>query len=205
MENNTGLYKTISKASAGILYKEQKSKFYAYTFPVAQEGDIKPILEDLRRKHPTANHICYAWRIGIENQRYRANDDGEPNNSAGIPIFGQIKSFGLTNVLIAVVRIFGGTKLGVGGLISAYRTSAKYALESSEIVVKSVQIQYELRFVYPLMSGVMRIIKSNAIEIMARDMDIDCTLLIAVNVKEVSRVENQLRGLKGVSMSKIEG
>lgn len=205
MENNTGLYKTITEASEGVLYKEQKSKFYAYTFPVDNEGDIKPILEDLRRKHPTANHVCYAWRIGIENPGYRANDDGEPNNSAGIPIYGQIKSFGLTNVLIAVVRIFGGTKLGVGGLIAAYRTSAKYALESSSIVEKSIQIQYELRFAYALMSNVMRVIKSNAIEITSRNMEMDCTLLIAVNVNEVSRVEKQLAGIKGVSISKIEG
>lgn len=205
MENNTGLYKTISGASEGILYKEQKSKFYAYTFPITDSDTVKPILEDLRRKHPTANHVCYAWRIGIKNQRYRANDDGEPNNSAGIPIYGQIKSFGLTNVLIAVVRIFGGTKLGVGGLISAYRASAKLALESSIIIEKSVQIHYELRFAYPLMSNVMRIIKTNAIEITARNMDMDCTLLIAIKAKEVSRVENQLRGVKGISMSKIEG
>ena len=104
MENKIGLYKTVLKASGPILYKDRKSKFYAYTFPITEEKDVKPIIESLRKKHATANHVCYAWRIGVQKQTYRANDDGEPNNSAGIPIYGQIKSFELTNVLIAAVR-----------------------------------------------------------------------------------------------------
>ena len=97
MENYVGIYKTIAKASGGILHKDRQSKFYAYVFPIINEKDIKPIMDNLRKKHPTANHICYAWRMGVENQRHRANDDGEPNNSAGLPIYGHIKSFGLTS------------------------------------------------------------------------------------------------------------
>jgi len=204
MENKVGLYKTVSKASDGILYKDRKSKFYAYVFPIRDEKDIKPIIENLRKIHPTANHICYAWRMGVEKQRHRANDDGEPNNSAGMPIFGQIKSFGLTNVLIAVARIFGGTKLGVGGLIAAYRTAAQLVLESSSIIEKSVKIKYELCFSYPLLSKVMRIIKQNSIEITKQEMLLECTIEISVLFNDAILVENKFKGIHGVLISKLD-
>jgi len=204
MENKIGIYKTISKASDGILYKDRKSKFYAYTFPITNEREIKQIIENLRKKHPTANHVCYAWRMGIDKQRYRANDDGEPNNSAGIPIYGQIKSFELTNVLIAVARIFGGTKLGVGGLISAYRTAAQLALESSSIIEKSVKVNYELCFNYPLLSRVMRVIKQNPIEINKQDMSLDCIIEISVNLIDADQAENIFKRIHGVSILKID-
>jgi uncharacterized YigZ family protein len=203
MENNVSLYKTVSKASGPILYKDRKSKFYAYTFAVTEEKDVKPIIESLRKKHATANHVCYAWRIGIEEQRYRANDDGEPNNSAGIPIYGQIKSFELTNVLIAVVRIFGGTKLGVGGLISAYRTAAQLALESSPIIEKSVKVNYQLSFGYPLLSKVMRVIKQNPVKIINQDMSMDCILVVSINISDASQVKNQFKSINGVSIVKL--
>ena len=123
-------YKTIKKSSGPILFKDRKSKFYGYAYGVESTDEIKSILKDLRQKYPSANHICYAWRIGQHPTSYRANDDGEPKNSAGLPIYRQIKSTGLSNSLIIVVRSnFGGTKLGVGGLISAYRTTAKLAIE----------------------------------------------------------------------------
>lgn len=131
-------YKTLHRPSEGILYKDRKSKFYAQVFPIRSEDDVKPIVEELRKKYHTANHVCYAWQLGTENPIYRANDDGEPNNSAGMPIYGQIQSFDVTNVLITVTRIFGGTKLGVGGLIQAYKTAAQMALENSKIVKKSL-------------------------------------------------------------------
>jgi len=204
MENKIGLYKTVSKASEVILYKDRKSKFYAYTFPITNEREIKPIIENLRKKHPTANHVCYAWRIGVEKQSYRANDDGEPNNSAGIPIYGQIKSFGLTNVLIAVARIFGGTKLGVGGLISAYRTAAQLALESSLIIDKSVKVNYDLNFSYPLLSRVMRVIKQNPIDIIKQEMSLDCTIEISVKLSDEVQIENIFKGIHGVSISKLD-
>lgn len=204
MANKIGIYKTVSRASDGILYKDRKSKFYAYTFPITNEREIKPIIENLRKKHPTANHVCYAWRIGVEKQRYRANDDGEPNNSAGIPIYGQIKSFGLTNVLIAVARIFGGTKLGVGGLISAYRTAAQLALESSLIIEKSVKVNYDLNFSYPLLSRVMRVIKQNPIDIIKQEMSLDCTIEISVKLSDEVQIENIFKGIHGVSISKLD-
>lgn len=203
MENKAGKYKTVSQASDGILYKDRQSKFYAHVFPVANEKEIKIIIEKLRKKYPTASHFCYAWRLGIEKQRYRANDDGEPNNSAGMPIYGQIKSWELTNVLIVVSRIFGGTKLGVGGLITAYRTAAQMALESSSIIEKSVKVKYELCFGYPLLSKVMRLIKQNSIEIINQDMSVTCNITIAVLLNEAVESENMFKGVYGVSITKL--
>ena len=127
-------FKTIAFPSTEILFKEKNSKFYGYSFPILSEIEVKPIIDTLRKQHPNAGHYCFAYQIGTENLVYRANDDGEPSNSAGTPIYGQIQSFELTNVLIVVVRIFGGTKLGVGGLISAYKTTAQLVLETSEII-----------------------------------------------------------------------
>ncbi|MGB3149973.1 MAG: YigZ family protein, partial [Maribacter sp.] len=134
-------YHTIKRPCEVVLLKEKKSKFYGYAFPIESETQVKPVLEVLQKKYPTANHVCYAWQIGVENLKYRANDDGEPNNSAGMPIYGQIQSFELTNVLVAVVRIFGGTKLGVGGLISSYKAVAKLTLEKTCIVERVLEEQ----------------------------------------------------------------
>ena len=131
-------YKTITQPTAEILFKEKNSKFFGYAFPVQTETEVKPILDTLRKQHPNAVHYCYAYQIGTENILYRANDDGEPSNTAGTPIYGQIQSYNLTNVLIVVVRFFGGIKLGVGGLIAAYRTAAQLTLESSEIIEKTL-------------------------------------------------------------------
>ena len=116
-------YKTIEKPSEETLFKDRNSKFFGYAFPVLNEDDVKNALESLKKKHHSARHFCYAWQLGVETISYRANDDGEPNNSAGMPIYGQIQAFGVTNILIVSVRYFGGTKLGVGGLINAYKNS----------------------------------------------------------------------------------
>jgi len=121
-------YKTISKTVGPVLMKERKSKFYGYAFPVQNEHEVKEFLEQLKKEYPTANHVCYAWQMGINPITYRANDDGEPINSAGMPIYGHVKSFNVTNTLVAVVRIFGGIQLGVGGLIRAYCDSVKITL-----------------------------------------------------------------------------
>ena len=123
------IYRTIETPSRETLFKEKASKFFGYAFPVLSEDDVKMKLEYLKKKHPSARHFCYAYQLGIKEIRFRVNDDGEPNNSAGLPIYGQIQSFELTNILIVSVRYFGGTKLGISGLISAYKTSAKITLE----------------------------------------------------------------------------
>lgn len=129
-------YRTLDFPSDEILYKEKNSKFFGYAFPISSEDEAKIILESLRKQHSSAGHCCYAFQIGTDKIQFRANDDGEPSNSAGMPIYGQIQSFDVTNVLVVVVRYFGGVKLGVGGLISAYKISAQMALETSEIAEK---------------------------------------------------------------------
>ncbi|PIF01339.1 MAG: YigZ family protein [Maribacter sp.] len=175
---NTDCYKTLSKPSKEILFKEKKSKFFGYAYPLESEEEVKPIIEMLRKRHHTANHVCYAWQLGIRDIRYRANDDGEPNNSAGMPIYGQIQSFDVTNVLVAVVRIFGGTKLGVGGLISAYRTAAQMALGESPIVKRTEKAHFEIKFGYEMMNKVMRIIKQNNLEIVSQKLEMECRIHI---------------------------
>ena len=137
MEQPLFSFRTIEKPSEAALYKEKRSKFFGHAFPLTMEDQVKPHLEELRKNYPKANHICYAWRIGVDGEHYRTYDDGEPRNTAGAPILGQLNAFSLTNALVAVVRIFGGTKLGKGGLITAYRSTAKMALEACVIFSKS--------------------------------------------------------------------
>ena len=152
-------FKTIAFPSEEILFKEKNSKFFGYAFPLTSEDQIKPLVEPLRKKHFNAVHFCYAFQLGTDSVTFRANDDGEPSNSAGMPIYGQIQSFGVTNVLVVIVRFFGGTKLGVGGLISAYKTAATMTLESATIIEKTIDIHYLVSFDYKNMNKVMRIIK----------------------------------------------
>lgn len=175
---NTDSYKTLSTPSEEILFKEKKSKFFGYAYPIKSEDEVKPLIEKLKKQHHTANHVCYAWQLGINNAHYRANDDGEPNNSAGMPIYGQIQSFGVTNVLVAVARIFGGTKLGVGGLISAYKTAAQMALEVSPIVTRIQKAHFKIHFGYESMDKVMRIIKQNNLDIVSQKLEMECDLEI---------------------------
>ncbi|MCB0373189.1 MAG: YigZ family protein [Muricauda sp.] len=198
------VYRTVDQPSPEILYKDRKSKFFAQVFPIVTEDDVKPIVEELRKKYHTANHVCYAWQLGTNNPSYRANDDGEPNNSAGMPIYGQIQSFDVTNVLITVTRIFGGTKLGVGGLIQAYRTAAQMALENTIIVEKTIETQFQLRFGYPEMDKVMRTIKQKNLDIIAQKMEMDCELIISVRLSEVDQTFGLFEEMQGVSI-KVKG
>ncbi|MEZ7498848.1 YigZ family protein [Flavobacterium sp. Arc3] len=166
-------YNTIELASEEILHKEKNSKFFGSAFPIQSEDEVKVIIDGLRKKHPNAGHFCYAYQIGTDILSYRANDDGEPSNSAGMPIYGQIQSFSLTNVLIVVARVFGGVKLGVGGLISAYKTTAQLTLESCEIIEKTIDIHYQVSFDYKNMNKVMRVIKEKKLEIVTQEMEIN--------------------------------
>src|SRR5690606_12375814 len=149
-------YKTIDQPSEEVLFKEKNSKFFGYAFPVHSENEVKEILEQLKKQHYTARHWCYAYQIGTKTKIYRANDDGEPNNSAGMPIYGQIQSFDVTNTLVVVVRYFGGVKLGVGGLVTAYKTTTQMALEAWEIVEKTIDTHCFIHFDYKDMNMVMR-------------------------------------------------
>ena len=152
-------YKTITKPSDEVLFKDKNSKFFGYAFPVTTEDEVKIHLENLKKQHHQARHWCYAYQLGTETITYRANDDGEPNNSAGMPIYGQIQSFEVTNILLVVVRYFGGVKLGVGGLINAYKTGAQFALEASHIIIRTINIDFLITFDYKNMNKVMRVIK----------------------------------------------
>lgn len=181
--NATDTYKTLSFPSEEILFKEKNSKFFGYAFPVTSEEEIKNHLDVLRKKHHSAVHFCYAYQIGTDKIQFRANDDGEPSNSAGAPIYGQIQSFGITNILVVVVRFFGGVKLGVGGLISAYKTSAQMALEASEIIEKTIDIHYIVAFDYKNMNKVMRVIKEKNLQIISQNMKETCEIEIATRKK----------------------
>lgn len=188
-------YKTISKPSEEVLFKDKNSKFFGYAYPVLNEDDIKTHLEALKKQHHSARHWCYAYQIGTERIKYRANDDGEPSNSAGQPIYGQIQSFELTNVLVVVVRYFGGVKLGVGGLINAYRTGAQMALEESNIIEKTINIDYLIGFDYKNMNKVMRIIKEKQLKIVNQTLELDCQIQISVRKKDsepIFEIFNQL-------------
>ncbi|UOK42541.1 MULTISPECIES: IMPACT family protein [Flavobacterium] len=179
----TDSYKTLATASEEVLYKEKNSKFFGYAYPVSSEEEVKTIIEDLKKQHYSARHWCYAFQLGTTKIQYRANDDGEPNNSAGMPIYGQIQSFGVTNVLVVVVRYFGGVKLGVGGLISAYKTAAQMALEVSAIIEKTIDIHYLIRFDYKNMNKVMRIIKEKNLDIVSQKMEMSCEIEISTRKK----------------------
>jgi uncharacterized YigZ family protein len=181
-------YKTILKPSEETLFKDRNSKFFCYAFPVFHEDEVKECIEELKKKNHTARHFCYAYQLGTEEIRFRANDDGEPNNSAGMPIYGQIQSFEVTNILIVSVRYFGGTKLGVGGLINAYKTSAQITLEASRIVEKTIDIFYKLHFQYDMMNKVMRIIKEKNINIVSQKMELDCEYIISIRKKEAATI-----------------
>ncbi len=197
-------YKTILKPSEESLFKDRNSKFFGYAFPVFTEDDVKECLKELKKKHFSARHFCYAYQIGIEKIKFRANDDGEPSNSAGMPIYGQIQSFNVTNILIVSVRYFGGTKLGVGGLINAYKTSAQYALEASEIVEKTIDISFQLNFGYDLMNKVMRIVKENKINIDSQKLELDCEYKISIRKKDADKVFNLFENLYKVDIKKLE-
>ena len=181
-------YRTLDFPSDEIVYKEKNSKFFGYAFPITSEDEAKTILESLRKQHSSAGHCCYAFQIGTDKIQFRANDDGEPSNSAGMPIYGQIQSFDVTNVLVAVVRYFGGVKLGVGGLISAYKISAQMALEASEIVEKTIDIHYSIKFDYKNMNKVMRVIKEKNVDIVSQNMEMSCEIEIKTRKKNAEMI-----------------
>ena len=168
-------YKTIASSVQEVIFKEKSSKFLGYAFPVTSEEEIKAHLEAVKKEHFSARHWCYAWQLGYgTNQRYRANDDGEPNNTAGIPIYGQIQSFELTNILVIVVRYFGGIKLGVGGLVQAYKTTAQ----------------------------VMRVVKEQNLNITQQLLTENCELHLAIRQSDYQRMQELFENIYGVLIVK---
>ena len=193
-------YKTIAFPSEEVLLKEKGSKFFGYAFPVTSEDQIKLHLETLKKAHFGAVHFCYAWQMGTNRISFRANDDGEPSNSAGMPIYGQIQSFDVTNILIVVVRFFGGVKLGVGGLISAYKTTAQMALENAAIEEKTIDVHFIVSFDYKNMNKVMRIIKEKNLEIISQKMEMSCEIEIATRKKNAENVFGTFESLFEISI-----
>ncbi|MBG7611199.1 YigZ family protein [Polaribacter sp. BAL334] len=198
------VYKTIEKPSIETLFKEKGSKFFGYAFPISSEEDVKIILENLKNQHHTARHFCYAYQLGILEKRVRVNDDGEPSNSAGMPIYGQIQAFELTNILVVSVRYFGGTKLGVGGLMSAYKVSAQQALEASKIIEKTIDEYFQVSFNYDLMNKVLRIIKEHDVILINQKLDIKCEYEIAVRKKDAFKVFQIFNEMYPISIKKLE-
>ncbi|MBU2020030.1 MAG: YigZ family protein [Bacteroidetes bacterium] len=183
--------------------KEKGSKFIGLSAICAKEEEVKAILESWHTLYPQATHICYAYRLGVSGDKYRANDDGEPSNSAGAPILGQIDSVGATNVLVGVVRYYGGTKLGVGGLISAYKQAAKEVLEISGLTEVVLTQKIELTFDYDEMPIIMDVLKRNRFNIISTEMNESCRLVLSLDVEEEINWEEMLGMFKSIEINKL--
>lgn len=193
-------FKTIEKPSEG-LFKDKGSRFISYAFPVNSESEISRIVQSIKKEHHSARHHCFAWRIGADKLVFRANDDGEPSSTAGKPILGQIQSFDLTNILIVVVRYFGGTLLGVSGLINAYRTAALDAIHQAKIVEKLLEKWLLIEFDHGTMNEVMKIFKDEKLSQIDPQFDLKCSIKTHIRISESDRIEEKLRMIDGVEVT----
>lgn len=192
-------FKTIEKPSEGY-FKDKGSKFLAYAFPVNSEEEIKELITRIKKEHHSARHHCYAWRLGSEELQFRANDDGEPSSTAGKPILGQLQSFGVTNVLLIVVRYFGGILLGASGLINAYRTAAADALNNATIKIQLIERFFEVQFNYENLNDVMLIIKQENLNVVKTQFEESCRLVFSVKKSDAQRVEKIFENFYGVDI-----
>ena len=197
-----GSYRSIAEPAEGIV-KDRGSKFLSFIYPVQNESDVRDILEQLRKEYHDARHHCYAYRIGVDPLFVRANDDGEPSSSAGKPILNQIEKHNLTNILVVVVRYFGGNLLGVGGLINAYRTATVIAIENSRIVRKTIRNSYRLTFEYPQMNDVMTIIKEHQVETSNQVFEVSCTMNISIELDKEQLILSKLKSIDHCSFSRL--
>ncbi|TSD66598.1 YigZ family protein [Inquilinus sp. KBS0705] len=193
-------YKTISADTEGI-FRDRGSKFLGFAYPITSDADIKPILAKLRSEHPKANHHCWAIRLGIDRSVFRVNDDGEPSGTAGRPILNTLLSKDVTNILVVVVRYFGGTLLGVPGLINAYKAATEAALEQAVVIQKTVNDVYTITFEYPQMNDVMRIIKDEQLQVLEQLAELNCSIKFSVRKTQVEGVMNKLDKLTGVKVA----
>ena len=177
--NQITTYQTL-KSPIQAEFKDKGSRFLAFAYPVQTAEQVKKRVDDLRQEHYKARHWCYAYRLGVDGNQFRANDDGEPSGSAGRPILGQIDSFELTDVLVVVVRYFGGTLLGVPGLIYAYKTSTQMALENAQIIERNIEKTVRIRCEYPYLNEAIRIAKNHQVEIIEQDLQLDCRLTVRI-------------------------
>jgi uncharacterized YigZ family protein len=193
-------YKTISEESKG-LFKDRGSKFLSFAFPINSEEQVKDILQSLRKEYHDARHHCYAYRMGVEAIHYRVNDDGEPSGTAGKPIYGQIMSFELTNILVVVVRYFGGTLLGTSGLINAYRNATKDCLSVAKIVNRNIQSRLEIHFPYENMSAVMKVLKDEDASILEQKFDNNCAIIINIRKTHFDILYDRLQKITHVTLN----
>jgi uncharacterized YigZ family protein len=199
----TDTYKTIESVSQG-LFKDKGSRFLSFAYPVSTPDEIKPILEKLRKEYHDARHHCYAYLIGQDDSIWRVNDDGEPSGTGGRPILGQIKSFELTNVLIVVVRYFGGTLLGVSGLINAYRKAAADALLKATVIVSTIEDYYEIHFTYGAMNDVMKVLKDDNISQYDQKFELECCLKIRFRISAREKTLEKLIRIEGLKLNFLE-
>lgn len=192
-------YLTIEKNTEAI-FKDKGSKFLAFAYPVENDQQIKEILNQLKKEHHTANHHCYAYRLGADKMNFRANDDGEPNNTAGKPILGQIQSNDLTNVLIVVVRYFGGTLLGVSGLINAYKNSAADVIKVSSIIEKQILFNYTIQFYFEHLNDVMKLLKQLDCKINNQQFDNNCEISFSIRKANSEQCEEKLKKIEGLKL-----
>lgn len=195
-------YRTIATTSEG-LFKDRGSKFLAFAFPVKNEDEVKEILQQLRKQYHDARHHCYAWKLGVDPPQHRANDDGEPSNSAGKPILNQIEKRNLTNTLVVVIRYFGGTLLGVGGLINAYRSATEDALNNNRVIRRKVQQSYRLEFGYPDMNNVMGIVKEMQLDTENQVFELSCSMTVKVDLEQEPELVRRLELLDSCHYEKI--
>jgi uncharacterized YigZ family protein len=198
--NEPEVFQTIAQPSFAE-FKDRGSRFLAYAYPIKSATELKEKLQLLKKEHPKAVHHCFAYRLGLDKNNFRTSDDGEPSGTAGKPILGQIDSKDLTDILIIVVRYFGGTLLGVPGLINAYKTAAALALQVTPFVQKNVTVQLKLHFDYTKMNEVMRLIKSFYCEIVSREMQLFCEMIINAPKVKLNELKNILNEIAGVEIS----
>ncbi|MFM6935744.1 MAG: IMPACT family protein [Flavobacteriales bacterium] len=187
-------FKSIAAISEGF-YKEKGSKFYAFAVPCQTEEEVKAFIQAKRKEHHQAVHVCSAFRLGSDKKKYRSSDDGEPSNSAGPPILGQIQSYDLTNILVAVVRYYGGTNLGVGGLITAYRTAAKEALDQAEIIECEEEVRWELQFTYAELPQVMKSLKAYPCTIISQELSEIAHIVVSIPLSQ-ERLMSELQDVR---------
>jgi uncharacterized YigZ family protein len=196
-------YFTIEKPSVAE-FKDRGSKFLAYAFPISTADDFKKRLKELKEEHPKAAHHCFAYRLGMDKNNFRSSDDGEPSGSAGKPILGQIDSRDLTNIAVVIVRYFGGTLLGVPGLINAYKTSASLALQLTAIVQKPVLIRYDLHFDYTLINDVMMVVKRFGCVVLQNEMQLFCRMVIGIPKENLDLCLDKLDDLHGLEVKEFQ-
>lgn len=197
-------YQTLAKAVEDVLLKEKGSKFIGFAFPVNCDSEVKKALENLRNLHPKATHHCYAFRLGMEGENYRANDDGEPSGTAGLPIFNQLLAHGITNVLLVVIRYYGGTKLGAAGLIKAYKESAKLTLDEAEIITKELESKLEVRFSFKKQNQIFTLLNKFNAKILDFVADENCTISASIKTAVEENISEQLSEMQNIYFEFLE-